>query len=178
MILTDFQIKAEIERGTLKISPFDESLINPSSIDVRLGNTFSVVVPKYIAVDPTDHTSFTTTEVAANLYTLKPGHMVLSYLQEYITLPKDISAKLLGRSSLGRLGLDNSSCSGWIDPQFSGSIVVELFNHSQHPILLKAGMGIGQLVFFKHCPAEVGYLDKKTSKYGNQIGCQGSKGVN
>lgn len=177
MILTDFQIKAEIERGTLKIGPFDESLINPSSLDVRLGPGFSEVTPTYVNIDPTDPLTFKTVEVSRGSYVLKPGHMVLSTLAEHITLPADISAKLLGRSSLGRLGLDNSSCSGWIDPQFSGSIVVELFNHSKYPIVLTSGMGIGQLIFFKHVPAALGYLDKKTSKYSNQSGCQGSKGV-
>jgi dCTP deaminase len=177
MILCDFQIKAEIERGTLKISPFDESLINPSSLDVRLGQSFSEVVPKYIAIDPTDHTSFITTEVAVGFYTLKPGHMILSSLQEHITLPADISAKILGKSSLGRLGLNNSTVAGWLDPGWGGELCIELFNHSNHPLLLKSGMKIGQLVFYKHCPAQVPYDKKPTSRYMNQSGVVGSKGV-
>ena len=177
MILVDFQIRYEIEQGRIKISPFDDSLINPSSLDVRLGEEFFQVRPTIINVDPTDSLSFRTEKAGEKKFKLKSGDMVLSSLMEHIALPLDVSAKLLGRSSLGRLGLDNSSCSGWIDPQFTGSIVIELFNHSSSTIILTSGMGIGQLIFFKHMPAHKGYLDKKTSKYGNQSGVQGSLGV-
>ena len=178
MILVDHMIKAEIERGTLKISPFDESLINPSSLDVRLGQSFYQPEPTYVNIDPTDPLTFRTQKVGDTTFVLKPGDMVLSSLMEHIELPKDISAKILGKSSLGRLGLDNSSVSGWVDAQFKGSLVVELSNHSKFPIVLTKGMKIGQLIFYKHIPCETGYLDKPGSKYGNQRGVQGSKGVN
>lgn len=177
MILVDHQIKAEIERGTLKISPFDESLINPSSLDVRLGQSFYQPEPTFVNIDPTDPLTFRTQKVADFKYVLKPGDMVLSNLMEKVTLPKDISAKLMGKSSLGRLGLDNSSVAGWIDAQFSGSLVIELSNHSKFPIALTAGMKIGQIVFYKHVPVEKGYLELEKSRYGNQKGVQGSKGV-
>lgn len=177
MILCDFQIKAEIERGTLKISPFDESLINPSSLDVRLGQGFSEVTPTYVNIDPTDPLTFKTVGVALGSYVLKPGHMVLANLLEYIELPADISATLKGKSSLARLGLDNSSYGAWLDPGWGGDLVIELANHGNHPIVLKSGMKIGQLIFYKHVPAQVPYNLKLNSKYMNQSGVQGSKGV-
>lgn len=177
MILCDFQIKAEIERGTLKISPFDESLINPSSLDVRLGPGFSEVTPSYVNIDPTDPLTFKTVEVSRGSYVLKPGHMVLSTLAEHITLPADISATLKGKSSLARLGLDNSSYGAWLDPGWGGDLVIELANHGNWPIVLKSGMKIGQLVFYKHCPARVPYNKKPTSRYMGQSGTQGSFGV-
>ena len=177
MILTDFQIKAEIERGTLKISPFDESLINPSSLDVRLGPGFSEVIPSYVNIDPTDPLTFKTVEVSRGSYVLKPGHMVLSTLAEHVTLPADISAKILGKSSLGRLGLNNSTVAGWVDCGWHGDLVIELFNHGKYPIVLTSGMKIGQLVFYKHVPAQVPYNKKPTSRYAGQQNTQGSKGV-
>lgn len=177
LILVDFQIKAEIERGTLKISPYLESNIKPSSLDVRLGQEFSQVVPTYINIDPTDPNTFRTDKVADGKFVLKPGDMVLSSLVETVGLPDDISAKLLGCSSLGRLGLDNSSCSGWIDPGFAGSICIELFNHSKSPLVLTSGMRIGQIIFFKHVKVQENYSQRKGSKYMNQSGVTGSRGV-
>ena len=178
MILVDHQILAEIELGRLVISPFDPKLVNPSSLDVRMGRTFGKVTPVSTVIDPTDPSSFTTKQFELEALVLHPGEFILAKLEESITLPPDISAKLMGKSSLGRLGLSNSHVAGWIDPGFSAdSLVLELFNHSKYPILLKSGMKIGQLVFFKHVPAAEPYGNKSTSKYQNQTGIQGAKGV-
>lgn len=178
MILCDFQIKAEIERGTLKISPFDESLINPSSLDVRLGHYFGVPKPTYVAIDPLDPTSFRTDMEEAGFYMLPAKSFVIGCLLEKVEYPLDITGHLKGKSSLGRLGIENSSCAGHLDPQFAGHVTIELFNYLDCPVKLTAGMKIGQLVFFKHVPAEHGYGDRQTSKYQNQQAGQPSKGVN
>jgi len=178
LILVDHMIKNEISQGRIKITPFDESLINPSSLDVRLGNTFGEVKPTGVVINPTDPLSFLTENHVVGkgkTYKLKPGSMVLGVLQEDITLPSDISAKIMGKSSLGRLGLDNSSCAGWTDCGWAGRLVVELFNHTKYPILLTPGMKIGQIVFYKHCPAEHPYEAK--GRYQGQAGLEGSKGV-
>ena len=177
MILCDFQIKAEIERGTLKISPFDESLINPSSLDVRLGKRFSQVKPRYINIHPGESLTFITEEVGEGSFILHPGDMVLSTLAESIGLPSDVSATLKGKSSLARLGIDNSSYGAWIDPGWAGDLVIEIANHGKYPIFLSSGMKIGQLIFYKHCPAQIPYNKKATSRYMNQKGVQGSLGV-
>ena len=177
MILVDHMIRNEIELGRMKITPFDDSLINPSSLDVRLGEGFSKVSPANVCIDPSDPLSFRTQRISTGSYKLLPGDTVLSTIQEHITLPADISGKMMGKSSLGRLGLDNSSVAGWIDCGFTGELVIELSNHSKHPILLRQGMKIGQLVFYKHVPAEVPYNLKPTSRYLGQVGIQGSKGV-
>lgn len=177
MILVDHMIRAEIERGTLKISPFDETLINPSSLDVRLGKKFSQVQPRYINIQPTQPGTFITEEVGEDRFILQPGDMVLSTLAEHIGLPSDISATLKGKSSLARLGIDNSSYGAWIDPGWEGDLVIEVANHGKHPIVLDSGMKIGQLIFYKHVPAQVPYNLKLNSRYMNQSGVQGSKGV-
>lgn len=175
MILVDHQLRAELEKGTLKITPFDDKLINPSSIDVRLGNKFGKVTTTYVSVDPTDPLSFRTEEFEAEKVILFPGEFIIAHLLEDVTLPRDISAKVNGKSSLGRLGLENSSCAGWVDPGWSGKLTIELYNYSKNRILLQEGMKIGQLIFYKHVPCEKSYAD--TGRYMNQKPGQGSKGI-
>jgi len=179
MILVDHQIRHEIAQGRIKITPFDDSLINPSSMDVRLGDTFSIVercLP--MEIDPLDYRSFTTRVIRSGIPVyIDPKGFLICHLLEDITLPKDISCKIMGKSSLGRLGIENSSCAGWVDPGWSGVLTIELFNYSDKYIKLTPGMKIGQLIFFKHVPCEVGYGEKITSKYQNQLPGQGSLGI-
>lgn len=178
MILVDHMIRAELEKGTLKVTPFDDNLINPSSLDVRLGNKFGKVLSTYLSVNPMDHTSFKTEDFEVDTSTLIfPGEFLIAHLMEDITLPRDISAKVNGKSSLGRLGLENSSCAGWVDPGWAGKLTIELFNYSKNRIVLTPGMKIGQIIFYKHPPCEVSYGEKPTSKYMNQTPGQGSKGI-
>lgn len=177
MVLTDQEIMAEIMTERVKVTPFKKDLINPSSLDVRLGNKFGVVKAQYVNVDPTDPTSFFTDTNEYSKYILGPNEFVIACLLEDITLPKNISAKLMGKSSLGRLGIENSSCAGWVDPGFSGVLTIELYNYSKNHIVLTPGMKIGQLTFFKHNPCLVSYGEKESSKYQNQTPGQGSKGV-
>lgn len=177
MILTDQEILAEIMTERVNVTPFSKELINPSSLDVRLGKNFGVVKAQYVNIDPTDPHSFYTDTQEYSRYILGPKKFVVSCLMEHITLPRNISVKLMGKSSLGRLGIENSSCAGWVDPGFSGVLTIELFNYSDEPIILTPGMKIGQLTFFKHKDCLVSYGEKETSKYQNQTPGQGSKGV-
>lgn len=179
MILTDLEIKQYHMLGNLGIEPFNPDLINPSSLDVRLGDRFAVLTKKESArwINPLKPDSFSTRTffVDANGWILSPGCFVLAHLMEKVSLPSCISASLRGKSSLARLGLDNSSFGAWIDPGFSGDLVIELANHGPLPILLTPGMKIGQLVFYKHNSVQVPYGEK--GRYQNQIGPQGSKGI-
>lgn len=177
MILVDYQIREEIETGRIVVSPFEESLLNPSSLDIRLGNKFGVVVANYEHIDPLDPYSFSTKEIEADNYILPAGGFVLGTLVEHISLPADISATCRGKSSLARLGIDNSSFGMHVDCGFSGVLVVEIANHSTNSIILTAGMKIGQLLFYKHEAAETPYGEKKSSRYQSQTGLQGSKGI-
>lgn len=43
MILSDKTILKMMDEGTLKISPIEEGQVQPASVDIRLGNTFSIV---------------------------------------------------------------------------------------------------------------------------------------
>lgn len=180
--LVDHQIRRRIEEGYIRIDPFDDSLINPASLDVRLGGNFTEVEPQRGhfhdgpgIVNPLDKGTIRNKEIKGREYHLHPGRMVLASLLEDVTLPNDICARVVGKSSLGRLGLDNSSCAGFVDPGWSGILTIELFNHSSNVIVLTVGMKIGQLLFEETLPCSKPY--SQTGRYYKQSAGQGSHGI-
>lgn len=153
MLLSDKDIKSEIQSGRIGMDPFDIEMIQPSSIDVRLDRFFRVFENhKYPHIDPSTEQSELTREVSTDgnePFVLHPGEFVLGSTYEVVTLPNDIAARLEGKSSLGRLGLLTHSTAGFIDPGFSGHVTLELANVATLPILLYPGMKIGQVCFFR-----------------------------
>ena len=138
MLLSDGDIRAEIATGRVGCEPFTESMIQPSSIDVRLDKYFRVFENhKYSVIDPSIEQAELTREVIAEAdepFILHPGEFVLASTYEVITLPDDIAGRLEGKSSLGRLGLLTHSTAGFIDPGFSGHITLELSNVANLPV--------------------------------------------
>ena len=176
MLLSDRDIKAEIDAGRVKVEPFDGAMIQPSSVDVRLDRFFRVFENhKYSVIDPSIEQSDLTREVAVDAneeFILHPGEFVLASTYEVITLPDDIAGRLEGKSSLGRLGLLTHSTAGFIDPGFSGHITLELSNVANLPVKLFPGMKIGQLCLIKlSSPAENPY---GSALYGSRY--QGQRG--
>ncbi len=153
VLLSDRDIKVEISSGRVKVEPFTDSMIQPSSVDVRLDRFFRVFENhKYEVIDPSLEQSELTREVAVapdDFFILHPGEFVLASTYEVITLPDDIAGRLEGKSSLGRLGLLTHSTAGFIDPGFSGHITLELSNVANLPVKLYPGMKIGQLCLIK-----------------------------
>ncbi|MDT5181047.1 MAG: dCTP deaminase [Mycobacterium sp.] len=176
VLLSDRDIRAEISAGRLGIDPFDDSLIQPSSVDVRLDNLFRVFNnTRYTHIDPAIRQDDLTTLVEpkeGEPFVLHPGEFVLGSTLERCTLPDDLAGRLEGKSSLGRLGLLTHSTAGFIDPGFSGHITLELSNVANLPITLWTGMKIGQLCLLKlTSPAEHPYGSAKAgSKYQGQRG--------
>ena len=163
MLLSDRDIKTEIESGRVKLDPYEPELIQPSSIDVRLDRYFRVFENhRYPHIDPAveqpDLTRLVETE-GDDPFVLHPNEFVLASTFEVITLPDDVAGRLEGKSSsLGRLGLLTHSTAGWIDPGFSGHVTLELSNVATLPIKLWPGMKIGQLCLFRtSSPAEYPY---------------------
>ena len=176
MLLSDRDLRAEFTAGRLGIDPFEGSLVQPSSIDVRLDCMFRVFNnTRYTHIDPAKQQDELTTLVepaAGEPFVLHPGEFVLGSTLELITLPDDVAARLEGKSSLGRLGLLTHSTAGFIDPGFSGHVTLELSNVATLPIKLWPGMKIGQLCFFRlSSPAEHPY---GSAKYGSRY--QGQRG--
>ncbi|MDO4911700.1 MAG: dCTP deaminase [Corynebacterium sp.] len=181
MLLSDRDIRKEIESGALGIEPFDASLIQPSSIDVRMDRFFRVFNnSKYTHIDPKLQQDELTTLVEVegdDPFVLHPGEFVLGATLERFSLPAHLAGRLEGKSSLGRLGLLTHSTAGFIDPGFEGHITLELSNVANLPISLWPGMKVGQLALFTlSSPAEVPYgAGSLGSKYQGQRGPTPSK---
>ena len=176
MLLSDRDLRAEINAGRLGIDPYDDTLVQPSSIDVRLDRFFRVFENhRYPYIDPEIEQAELTRMVQTSgedPFILHPGEFVLASTYEVITLPDDVAGRLEGKSSLGRLGLLTHSTAGFIDPGFSGHVTLELSNVATLPIKLWPGMKIGQLCLFRlESPAEHPY---GSAVYGSRY--QGQRG--
>lgn len=176
MLLSDRDIVAEIKAERIRIEPYDETMLQPSSIDFRLDRYFRVFENhRYPHIDPAADQSDLTRVVEPDgdePFILHPGEFVLGSTHELVTLPDDIAARVEGKSSLGRLGLLTHATAGFVDPGFSGHVTLELANVATLPIKLYPGMKIGQLCFFRlSSPAEHPY---GSEKYGSRY--QGQRG--
>ena len=176
MLLSDRDITAEIDAGRIALEPYDEAMLQPSSVDVRLDRFFRVFENhRYPHIDPAVDQSDLTRVVEPEgdePFILHPGEFVLGSTYEAVTLPDDIAARVEGKSSLGRLGLLTHATAGFIDPGFTGHITLELSNVANLPITLWPGMKIGQLCIFRlSSPAEHPY---GSAVYGSRY--QGQRG--
>lgn len=151
MVLSDHDIKIELECGRIVIDPMDIKLVQPASVDLRLGNDFRVFRNStHVAIDPEVHQPDLTEEIIVgegDAFVLHPGQFALGTTLERVAVPDDVLGKLEGKSSLGRLGLMIHSTAGYIDPGWDGQITLELSNVANLPILLRPGMRIGQISF-------------------------------
>ena len=170
MILSDKTITRMLGEKSLVINPVTEEQIQPASVDIRLGNSFSVVEDTPSGMITLD-SQIRYKSITADTYLILPGQFVLASTMEYFELPNNMTAFVEGRSSLGRMGLFIQNA-GWVDPGFKGEITLELFNANRCAIELKAGRRIGQLVF-----AEMDdfALHPYHGKYQGQTGATGSK---
>lgn len=153
MLLSDRDIRAQVEAGRVRLEPYDSAMVQPSSIDIRLDRFFRLFDNhKYPYIDPALEQPELTRLVEAGSeesFVLHPGEFVLGSSYETVTLPDDIAARVEGKSSLGRLGLLTHATAGFVDPGFSGHVTLELSNVATLPIKLWPGMKIGQLCFFQ-----------------------------
>ncbi len=170
MILSDQTIMKLLADKTLVISPLEERQIQPASVDIRLGSTFSIVEDLSTGVISLENAAGYKT-IQTDTYILLPGQFVLATTMEYFELPGNLTAFVEGRSSLGRLGLFIQNA-GWVDPGFKGEITLELFNANRCAIELKAGRRVGQLVFAK---LDGMALNPYNGKYQGQRGATGSR---
>jgi len=181
VLLSDRDIRAEIDAGRVVIEPYDPAMVQPSSIDVCIDRFFRLFDNhKYKVIDPAEEQPELTRlfEVKPDEpFVLHPGEFVLASTHEVVTLPPTIAARLEGKSSLGRLGLLTHSTAGFIDPGFSGHVTLELSNVATLPIMLWPGMKIGQLCFFRlSSPAEFPYGTRDCgSRYQGQRGPTASR---
>ena len=170
MILSDKTIMKMLEEKSLTITPIEPEQIQPASVDIRLGNTFSIVEDSSTGVITLENEIKYKT-IETDTYVLLPGQFVLATTMEYFELPDDLTAFVEGRSSLGRMGLFIQNA-GWVDPGFKGEITLELFNANRCAIELKSGRRVGQLVFAEMNDVA---LNPYNGKYQGQTGATGSR---
>jgi len=151
MVLSDRAITRLIDAGRIEIDPYDPSLMQPASLDVRVDRLFRVFRNSrypYIDVKREQEGLTELVEIEDDEpFILHPGEFVLGSTLERVRLPDDLVARLEGKSSLGRLGLLIHSTAGFIDPGWDGHVTLELSNVANLPITIYPEMKIGQLSF-------------------------------
>jgi dCTP deaminase len=176
VVLSDLTIRRLLGEGRIEIEPYDDSLMQPSSVDVRVDRYFRVFRnSRYPFIDVKQEQEGLTELVEVDdetAFILHPGEFVLGSTLERVKLPDDLVARLEGKSSLGRLGLLIHSTAGFIDPGWDGHVTLELSNVANLPITIYFGMKIGQLSFVQLSePAEKPYGSGGLgSKYQGQKG--------
>ncbi len=171
MVLSDRTIREQLASGRLVVDPFDEALLQPSSLDVRVTGEFRVFHNNrhpYIDVRrPLEDLTELVTVPEDEPFILHPGEFVLGSTLERVAIPNDLVARLEGKSSLGRLGLLIHSTAGYVDPGWDGTITLELSNVARLPITIYPGMPIGQLSFLQlTTPVDTPYEGKYLGQDG------------
>ena len=159
MILVDHQIRNLCENQNL-VTPYNPDLINPASLDIRLGNNLiieikgdgwfirlcktligqehKIIEPSELFLDISDRTK-------ENPYILKPKEFVLAETLEYISIPPNMASEFRLKSTKAREGLGHA-LAVWIDNGFQGVLTLELINYRRFINLkLYPGLRIGQL---------------------------------
>ena len=182
-VLSDATIRELIDSGRIVIDPWDPSMIQPASVDIRLGNSFRVFHNHRIkSIDLSDPPRDLTEHVEIDEdgeFVIHPGEFVLGRTVEIVELPDDVVSRIEGKSSLGRLGLIVHATAGFVDPGWRGTLTLEITNFNSVPIVLKPGLPIAQLSFMAlDRPAErpyghpdlgshyVGQVEATESRYG------------
>jgi dCTP deaminase len=149
--LSDGTIRRLVQAGRIRVDPWEPELVQPSSIDLRLGDSFRVFHNHRVtAIDLRDVPTNLTEEVTIapdEPFVIHPGEFCLGRTLEWVELPDDVVARVEGKSSVGRLGLIVHATAGFVDPGWKGTLTLELNNLTRVPIKLYAGLLIAQLSF-------------------------------
>lgn len=173
MILCDWQIARAIEHEDIDISPWDKTMLQPASVDVRLSDQFRLFYTREY-IDPSKPATDLTYKQAVEeggYFMLHPGQFVLGATLEQITLGDMHAARIEGKSSIARLGVIVHSTAGFVDPGFRGQLTLEMTNLNSSPVLLYPGMKIAQLSFMQISMPNYSYGDVELgSHYQGQQG--------
>ncbi|NYB51907.1 MAG: dCTP deaminase [Methanobacteriaceae archaeon] len=177
-ILSDRDIKKYLEEGKISIDPLEDPgrQIQPSSVDLRIGNEFKGFrIIRKPCIDPLDKSDLESYMESFHLeqgdaFIIHPGEFALATTYEAVKLPDDLVARVEGRSSMGRLGITMHVTAGYIDPGFEGKITLEISNIGKMPVALYTGQRVCQIVFeTMTSPSERPYgHPERDSKYMGQ----------
>lgn len=133
--------------GEIGISPYDRRMVQSASIDVRLSDSGLIRYTKGVTLHAGEPvTGYTWVSYD---YTIKPGELVLGTTLENVRIGAYLSAKLEGKSTLGRMGLVVHATAGFVDPGWAGPLTLEISVVGSNPVSLRPGLRIAQLVFFR-----------------------------
>jgi dCTP deaminase len=148
-VLSDGTIRRLVEEGRVRIDPWDPAMVQPASVDLKLGPSFRVFHNHRIqTIDLADPPKDLTEHVQVgdgDTFVIHPGEFVLGRTEEWVELPDDVVARIEGKSSLGRLGLICHATAGFVDPGWKGTLTLEITNFNSVPIVLRPGLPIAQL---------------------------------
>lgn len=165
MILSDTRILEEIEKGTIKIVPYERDQLGSNSYDVHLGKDLARYVDREL--DAKKHNTIEHFEIPDEGFVLQPHEFYLGVTLEYTETHAHVPF-LEGKSSTGRLGIDIHATAGKGDVGFCGNWTLEI--SVKQPVRVYKGMPIGQLIYFPvDGEIEVKYNQKKNAKYSGQI---------
>jgi dCTP deaminase len=187
MKLSDVDILTALREGRIRIDPAPgETAINGASVDLRLGPKFRV-----FSMHTGSHVDLGASrqEIAASIdrimsdeievddvFYLHPGELVLGATMERVELAPDICGTINGRSSLARLGLTVHTTAHFVDPGWSGELVLEFYNCGRLPLGLRPGMAVCAIAFEPlSSPAVRHYGARADAKYVGQSGATGSR---
>src|SRR5919198_4099714 len=151
-VLSDGTIMRLVREGRIRIEPWDPALVQPASIDLRLGDSFRVFHNHRAPVidlrdGPPPGLTEEVTASEEHGFVIHPGEFCLGRTEEWVELPEDVVARIEGKSSLGRLGLVVHATAGFCDPGWKGTLTLEITNFNSVPIVLWPGKPIAQLSF-------------------------------
>jgi len=186
MILAQPEICAALEAGLIAFDPpLEHGQLKAASVDLRLGTQFTK--PHGAAGLKLSlhnglaglHDLWTTMDLPlcnafgqANSFCLDPGEFVLAMTHERVTLPNNLIALVEGRSTYARLGLSMHQTAPWIQPGWSGPIVLEIKNHGPMRVELTPLLDRPcQLTFFQlssSLPPELAYGGRPNDAFAHQ----------
>lgn len=164
MILSDKEILAEMEKGTIVIEPFKPTCLGSNSYDVHLGKHLATY--KDSVLDAKAHNEIEHFEIGEEGVVLEPGKLYLGVTEEYTETHAHVPF-LEGKSSTGRLGIDIHATAGKGDVGFCNTWTLEI--SVQLPVRVYKGMPVGQLIYFEvQGDVENTYDKKKNAKYNER----------
>lgn len=145
-ILTRKAIREEIEKGSIKIDPFDESRLGVNSYDLTLSDQLKIYTKNFDGttqiLDPTRKNKMKEIAVRPSGCILSPGTLYLAQVNERIWSDKFVF-ELTGRSSLARLGITVHETAGFSNIGHDFKYVLEI--SVIHPVKIYPGMAIAQI---------------------------------
>ena len=168
-ILSDHEIHNLATRRLL-VEPYHQELVNPASLDVRLGENLLVELPTTTSLVPYSIAGHSKEKP----FMLQPHEFVLAETLEEFRLPDCIAGQLALKSSRAREGIEHL-LAGYIDPGYKGRLTLELQNARRlHPLPLYPGLKIGQIIFFEMSAKPIKSY-AVTGHYNNDLTVAGCK---